>query len=211
MIVIDVETTGIYPNEHSIVSIGAVDFANPENQFYAECKIWEGAKIYTRPTGLGGEKLRYLSALAVNGFTEEQIKDQSKKHPGEILGMFLEWAKSCNSKVIAGHNSWFDRDFLMDTAKRYNIVWPFGGRIIDLHTLTFATLLKNQDSPHDEKGRSKIISDYVFKYVGMPEEPKPHNALTGAKFEAEAFSRLIYGKNLLKEFGQYPIPDYLKK
>ena len=60
MIVVDVETTGLYPNKNSIVSIGAVDFLNPVNTFYQECRIWRGAKISDQ-------------ALEVNGFTKKQI------------------------------------------------------------------------------------------------------------------------------------------
>ena len=37
MIVIDLETSGIDPMEHSILSLGAVDFDNPEYFFYGEC------------------------------------------------------------------------------------------------------------------------------------------------------------------------------
>lgn len=44
---------------------------------------------------------------------------------------------------------------------------------------------------------------------GLPNEPIPHNALTGAKMEAEAFSRFIYGKSFFKEFENYPVPHYL--
>ena len=45
MIVTDIETTGTNPDKHSILSIGAVDMNSPDNRFYAECKIWEGAHI----------------------------------------------------------------------------------------------------------------------------------------------------------------------
>jgi DNA polymerase III epsilon subunit-like protein len=31
MIVIDLEMSGIYPEKHSILSIGAVDFSSPKN------------------------------------------------------------------------------------------------------------------------------------------------------------------------------------
>ncbi len=39
MIVIDVETIGINLQNHSIVSIRAVDFYKSKNQFYQECRI----------------------------------------------------------------------------------------------------------------------------------------------------------------------------
>jgi hypothetical protein len=41
-------------------------------------------------------------------------------------------------------------------------------------------------------------------------EPRPHNALNWAKYEAEAFSRYFYGKKLLPEFEKYDIPEGFK-
>jgi hypothetical protein len=45
----------------------------------------------------------------------------------------------------------------------------------------------------------------------LPPEPYPHNGLRGAKIEAEALSRLIYGKNLLEEYKEFKIPQYLER
>ena len=45
MIIIDVEASGTEHDKHSIVSLGAIDFDNPENRFYRECKVWTGAHI----------------------------------------------------------------------------------------------------------------------------------------------------------------------
>jgi len=45
-----------------------------------------------------------------------------------------------------------------------------------------------------------------MEYVGIPAEPKPHNALRGAKWEAEVFMRLLYNKNLFPEFKEFEIP-----
>ena len=60
MIVLDVEASGTEAHKHSIVSLGALDFMNPTNRFYEECRVWEGAHIMDE-------------ALVVNGFTKEQI------------------------------------------------------------------------------------------------------------------------------------------
>lgn len=43
MIILDVETTGTDPSIHSLVSIGAVDFNNPDTRFMEECLVWSGA------------------------------------------------------------------------------------------------------------------------------------------------------------------------
>ncbi len=60
MIVVDVESTGVDPKLCSLLSVGAVDFDNPKNQFYMECYAFSGAHI---------EK----EALVVAGFTMEEI------------------------------------------------------------------------------------------------------------------------------------------
>ena len=112
---------------------------------------------------------------------------------------------------MAGISPWFDRDFLMDSCGRAGINWPLGYRTVDLHTSVYLHHLKRGIEIPLRKGRTGIDSEKSFVYVGLLPEPKPHNALTGAKMEAEAFSRLIYGRNLLKEFEKYSIPKYLKK
>jgi DNA polymerase III epsilon subunit-like protein len=56
MIVLDIEASGVEAHKHSIVSLGALDLANPKNRLYLECRIWDGAHVMD-------------GALAVNGFT----------------------------------------------------------------------------------------------------------------------------------------------
>lgn len=205
MIIVDVETTGVIPEKHAILSIGAIDFANPENQFYEECRIWEGALVMQD----GEEGMQ--NALKINGFTEENIRDPKKKSQKQILEEFQSWMQKCDEQTIAGENPRFDRDFIAVSAKRENIQWILPHRTIDLHTLGYIHFLKQNLLPPIKNKRSAINLDYILVLVGLPEEPKPHHALTGAKMEAEAFSRLLHGKNLLKEFEKYPIPDFLKK
>ena len=196
MIIVDVEATGADSRKHSIVSFGALDFSNPENQFYQECRIYKGAEIEAE-------------ALQVNGFSEKQVKDKNKKSLEETIKDFLQWTISCSSKTIAGQNPAFDRDFLRASAEKYGIDWTFGHRTIDLHSLGYAHYLKRGLTPPNKNKKTDLNIDKVLNYVGLPDEPRPHHALTGTKMEAEAFSRLIYKKSLLKEFKNYPIPDYL--
>ena len=70
MIVIDIEMSGVNPEKHSILSIGAIDFENPDYQFYGECRAFEGAHFMDE-------------ALAVNGFTKEQALDPKKQTEAE--------------------------------------------------------------------------------------------------------------------------------
>ncbi|MSR78577.1 MAG: hypothetical protein EXS59_00310 [Candidatus Taylorbacteria bacterium] len=192
MIVIDVEASGVSPEKNSLVSVGAVDFANPDRRFYEECRIWDGAHV---------DK----DALAVNGFTREQISDTKKKSDREVVLDFLEWINNSEEKTIAGHNPSFDRDFLQATAYRYHINWPLAHRTIDLHSVCYFDMIRKGITPPTLHGHSALNLDAVLRYVGIPDEPKPHNALTGALVETEAFSRLFYGKSLLPEFTSYPL------
>lgn len=198
MIIVDVETTGLDPQKHSIVSIGALDFSNSENQFYLECRIWDGAEIMKE-------------ALEINGFSEEEIKDPKKKTLEEVIKNFLDWTMEIKEKVLAGVNPSFDRDFLKTSAQRFDIDWMPSHRTIDLHSLCYAHYLRRGLKPPMKEGRTDLNADKIFEYTGLPEETKPHNALTGTKMEAEALSRIIYGKKLLKEFEKYPVPDYLQQ
>ncbi len=197
MIVVDLEMTGVDARKHSIVSIGAVDFKNPERQFYAECRIDDGAEI--DPKG-----------LEVNGFTEEQVKDKTKKSSLEIVKDFLLWCQECEEKTIAGQNVFFDRDFLKAVMDKNNIMWPFKHRVVELHSVCYAHMLMHGKNPPISDSISALNLDKEAKYAGLIEEPRPHNALTGAKFEAEVFSRILFGKNLLEEFKDFPVPEFLQ-
>ena len=198
MIVVDIETTGLNPWRNSIVSIGAIDFFNPENQFYGECKIWPGAAIDS-------------FALEVNGFSVEEVTDPMKESLGNLLLRFFEWAGKIKFRILAGHNTWFDVSFLRAAAEKCRIPWIFPIRVIDLHSEGFTNHIKKGFDIPFNNNKPDLTSSYIHSFAGLPAEPKPHNALTGAKMEAESLSRLIYGKGLLEEFSSFPVPDHLIK
>lgn len=193
MIIVDVEASGTDYSKHSIVSIGGIDFSNPSRQFYDECRIWEGADIME-------------GALAVNGFTEAEITDVSKKTEEEITSAFIAFALEADDHTLAGQNVSFDRDFLKAAAGRAHMDWPLAYRTIDTHTLAYMHMIKRGLTPPIELHRSALNLDRVLNYVGIPDEPEPHNALTGAMCHAEVISRLLNDKPLLEEFSQFPIP-----
>jgi|SRR3989344_2415519 len=195
MIVVDVEASGTEYDKHSIVSIGAIDFDNPENRFYDECRIWDGAHIMDE-------------ALEINGFTKEEITDSNKKSESELIRIFLEWAEGVSDRTLAGQNVSFDRDFIKASCERAGENYPFAYRTIDTHTLAYMHIIKSgQKPPFDSKKKHSALNlDVVLNYTGIPDEPAPHNALTGALSHAEVISRLLYNKQLLSEFKKFPIP-----
>lgn len=195
MIVLDVEASGIDPTKHSVLSVGALDFAHPENRLYLECRVWDDAHIDDE-------------ALAVCGFTRHEALDSGKLTEAQLVAQFLSWADGVEDQTLAGQNVSFDRDMLRAAAARAGYNWPFAYRTIDTHTLAYMHMVKAGKEVPLTKRHSALDLDAVLQYVGIPEEPKPHNALTGALCHAEVISRLLYGKQLLPEFAQYPLASF---
>lgn len=195
MIALDIEASGIDSRKSSILSIGAVDCDNPTNQFYDECRAWEGAHINDE-------------ALAVNGFSREEATDPDKKTEAELVRAFIAWATELRDWTFVGQNPSFDRDYVLSACERAGIEFPFAHRTLDTHSLAYMHMVAHGITPpfDAEKHRTSLNLDAALQYVGIPEEPKPHNALTGALSHAEVASRLLYGKGLLPDFEVYPIP-----
>ncbi len=194
MLVVDVEASGLDPSKHSIVSVGALDLANPTNRYYEECRVWDGAHIMDE-------------ALGVNGFSREQVTDPKKQSEADVTHSFLAWSEKLEERTLAGQNVSFDRDFLKAAAERAgHTAWPFAHRTIDTHTMCYMHMVQRGLQPPTSHKRSALNLDAVLNYVGIPDEPNPHNALTGALSHAEVISRLLYGRKLLPEFAQFEIP-----
>lgn len=195
MLIVDTECSGLRPDRHSIVSIGALDFRNPENRFYGECRVWDGAHIMEE-------------ALEVNGFTEAEVTDPSKQSEAELLTAFLAWSQDLPERTLTGQNVSYDRSMLMAAAERAGLNWNLAYRTVDVHSLCWMHIVKAEGKPpiDVEHKRSQLNSAAILEYCGLPREPDPHNALTGALWHAEVTSRLLYDKKLLPEFTEYEIP-----
>ncbi len=185
MIVVDIETTGMEPLRNSILSIGALDFENPGETFYGECRVDEGAEVSS-------------IALKINGFTREQIEDPKKPTSKELLEAFSQWMNNIKDKTIAGDNIWFDIGFLEFNFKKNKMKWPFKKKIVELHEISPLTA-----------GLPWSL-DAILHMAGIPPRNDAHNALNDAELTAEAMARLAAGKNILKKYKKYPIPDIFK-
>ncbi len=197
MLVTDIETSGLDPARHAIVSIGAVDYLDPARQLYLECRPHPGAEIED-------------GALAVNGFTREQLQDPARLPVVEALIQLCEWVEVGRRRVLAGSNVRFDQGFLQAACRRQQVPYPFGRLTVDLWSVWYARrlVIEGRNVPH---GTISAWTDGILVYCGLPSEPKPHNALAGAKMEAEAFSRLIHGRGLLGEYEGHEVPEYLRR
>jgi DNA polymerase III epsilon subunit-like protein len=195
MIIVDVEASGVVYHKHSILSIGALDYSHPENRFYGECRIWDGAHILEE-------------ASLIHGLSEAEMTDPNKQSEAELVRAFMEWSQHMADRTLVGQNVSFDRDMIKAACERAGISWDLAHRTIDTHTLAWMHMVKRGlTAPIDEQHRRSALNlDVILNYCGIPEEPEPHNALTGALCHAEVVSRLLDDKMLLPEFAAYPIP-----
>jgi DNA polymerase III epsilon subunit-like protein len=195
MLIIDIEASGTHYEKHSIVSLGAIDFTDPTRQFYAECRVWDGAHIMEE-------------ALEVNGFSEAEVTDITKMTEAELVTQFMEWSEMCSDRTLTGQNVSFDRDMLKAAVARAGHNWVLPYRTLDTHTMCYMHMVHHGVTPpmDEQHKRTALNLDAVLNYCGIPEEPDPHNALTGARCHAEVAARLLYGRALLPEFAVYPLP-----
>lgn len=197
MIVLDVETTGLVPSTHSIVSLGALDLDDPTNQFYEECGVWNGAAIDE-------------DALRINGFALSEIEGEGargKQTEAGLIQSFIAWALDRpHDRTLAAQNPSFDLEFVQAACKRAGIECPFAKRTLDIHTLVWMHMVSRGEKPPAKNHHSAINLDFALQYVGVPPEPKPHNALTGALCHAEVIARIAYNKKLLPDFSTFELP-----
>lgn len=167
MIILDLETSGLDPQIHGMLSLGAVDFETGD-EFYGECRL--------------GANQRYsLEALKINGFDGENIYDSTKQTQVELYQKFVKWA-SGRSTLVGGHNvGSFDVQFLKKVHSKQKKItkFPFQFRYVDLHSVAYQRF-----------GESLSMSQ-ICGNLGINPEPTPHNALTGAKKEYECFKILL--------------------
>jgi DNA polymerase III epsilon subunit-like protein len=180
MIIIDAETSGTDAKRNCLLSLGAVDMDSGKH-FYGECCMYHFSEI--DPV-----------ALQINGFTVEEIQPGAfKPWPHQLYAKFLEWCNALpgdpEKRLLGGHNvGHLDVLFLEVIQAQQKFLhhreekipkWSFGYRTVDLHTVAFA--MWGESLSHEK----------ICERLGLPQEPKPHNALDGAVSEAACFRLLL--------------------
>jgi DNA polymerase III epsilon subunit-like protein len=164
---VDVETGGLDYKVNSLLSIGAVDMLSGES-FYGTCR---------------SEKKCDDKALEINGI--DLTKWNNEPSVENTMFSFQSFLNTCKSSLIlAGMNPRFDYDFINQAYMETGMRNPFPFRTIDLHTIAY------------EKFGESLSLNRICVKLGMGKEPDPHNALTGAKYEAEAFAKLLSNGDL---------------
>jgi DNA polymerase-3 subunit epsilon len=201
MIVVDIETSGVDLVKCGIWQIGAVDFDNPDRFFLQEARIDDEDIIFEK----GKVKL-----FDIIGKTEEQLRDKTKQSQKELIQKFFKWCEKSKVKNFMCENPQFDVAFLEIKAMKYGLKFPFHYRAFDFHSVAQMKHLQSKGKFLIKEGCSAGLK-HLMPFCGIQDERGFHNALEDAKLTAECFSRVFKGKNLIKEYGKFPIPEYLKK
>lgn len=193
MIVVDIETSGVYPEKHGIWQIGALDYNNPENTFLEESRIDINDEITEE-------------SLKVTGKKESELRDNKKQSEKELLQNFFSWTNSIKMKNMLSHN-FFDYMFLTFKARKYGLQVPFKHRAFDLHSMAQAIYhMKNGEfliKEENDVSYSDMNLIAITNLCGLQdkrmrlkdgkvvEHGTPHNALEDAKIEVECLRRLL--------------------
>lgn len=181
-VVIDLETTGLDPEQCGILEIGAVDAAG--RRFYRRCAIDRGCRVDWPALECNG-----IDALDLGGGIPVQ-------HALCNLFMWLGASGKCGYLgrwIMGGKNPQFDYSFLRANWPTGEIGVPLSDvisrRCVDLHSLAYGMALRSSwDMTGDD-----FSTDHLYDAVGLGPEPKPHNALRGAVHEMEGFRRILIG------------------
>ena len=202
MIVVDIETSGVDFVKCGIWQIGAIDFETKE-EFFEECQIDSEDMLLD-------DKTRGKTLFEIIGKTEEQLRDKTKQSQKQMLERFFKWCEKSKIKNFMCQNPQFDEAFLEIKARKYGLKFPFHYRAFDFHSIAQAKHLAIQGK-FLIKGNCSAGLSLLVPFCGIKDERGFHNALEDAKLTAECFSRVLYGKSLLKEFEKFQIPEYLKE
>ncbi len=195
--VLDIETTGLDSEKCAILSVGIVSYGEKLNEFYKEYYPFDGAEIME-------------ASMEINGFDINKMNRDTVNDPKDVVEDIRSFLKTNKCNVTAGQNPSFDRGFVNKYAEKYGINFILPIWMLDMHSVCMAHMLENGiEIPKKPNIGLFLSGDTILNFVGLGTEPKPHNALNGARYEFEALCRMIYGKSVLPQFSDYPVPARL--
>lgn len=165
-IVLDTETTGLYPNRHEMISFAGIKLDANLNEI-------DRLHIRIKPQNIQGADPK---ALEVNGYTHNDWRDAVD--PKEAAYIIAKFMHDC---IPVAHNWPFDRGFILSHLSRYAPDQKILRRGIDTVSLASAALM-----PHGYKSMSMETIAAAF---GWPKQT--HEALDDTLMCVQLF-RLLY-------------------
>lgn len=166
---IDVETTGLDPEEHEIIEIGLIVC---DSKNFTILDEWD-VKIKPEHPETGHPK-----AFEVNGYNEEEWKDAVTLQQG------MDWlARKVPGYTMMSYNVSFDLGFLQAAFKKTGVKDPMNYHRLDLLTLAWSKL------PHSKMAGWSLKN--VCSFLGIEPEPKVHRGANGARKAYEVYKTLM--------------------
>lgn len=171
--IIDLETTGLDPERHEIIEIGAIVFDDKD------FKIYHTLETRIQPTHIETAEAR---ALEVNGYNEEDWQDAIP------LAKALEHlALIASDSTMLAYNVSFDHSFLDKAYKDCGIETPFAYHRIDILSIAWAKI------PHAKVQSWKLRT--ICSYLNIIPEAKVHRGGAGAMKGFGVYKALMSNTN----------------
>ena len=169
IVVVDVETTGLDPNEDTMVQIAACTL---DNEAGAQGRSF---MTYVRP----GRPIS-PAAEAVHGLSLEHLRTAPTLN--SALRKFDDYVPA--GAILCGHNIAFDAAFLRAAYASVGLAYPFDYHILDVWSVAFFVL---------ETQRISLTSynlSALCDFYGIPRQNK-HDALEDAQATASILRRML--------------------
>jgi DNA polymerase III epsilon subunit-like protein len=167
---VDIETSGPYPAQYSLLSIGACTLLEPRQTFYAELQ----------PDNTGVDP----QALAISGLEPPQLAETGLA-PKVAMARFESWVKNAIPQgiqpVFLAFNAPFDWMFISDYFYRYLGVQPFGHTALDIKAYYMGMFGVSWPETSMKYISQKYLDD---RYLS-------HNALQDAIDQADIFVKML--------------------
>jgi len=178
-VVIDIETSGVNPDQNALLEICAVLISLNEDGTFSK-----GKEIFEHVIPFEGAILDEKS-LAFNKIDPFQPLRFAVSEKDALIKIFdfinLELqAQNCNRAVLVGHNAWFDLLFLKSAAQRAKLKSPFHA-FTCFDTATLAALVYRQTVLSKALNAAKITFD----------SNEAHSAIYDANKTAELFCNIL--------------------
>ncbi|MGF1579617.1 MAG: exonuclease domain-containing protein [Gemmataceae bacterium] len=181
MAIVDVETTGLNPEYHEMIDIGAI---------YVDLNGKELGRFYTKIMPPHPERISQ-GARAVNGFDVNIWKNKGAITEAIAVKKFLAFhRKHAKGKVVlfTAFNVWFDQAFLTELLARNKASWRdcYYYQVLDIPSMAWGA------------GYKQLRGAALSKALQVEDEthvPLEHTGITGAEFNLRLIRALFRKQN----------------
>ena len=174
--IIDVETTGLDPNYHELIDIGAI-YTSLDGEVLGEFFV----RVYPQYPERAGEVAR-----AINGFDEVRWQSLEALSPAQAAKSFREFHQALARDkrfILTAYNAPFDRAFIDAFLKRQGLSYSdfYTYFVLDLPSMAFGL------------GITSLVNDDVADALGIPPEtrnPLEHTGESGAQWNLQVYRAL---------------------